>query len=190
MFLGDVLEVRSGLVVSRKKAKDENSAKYKYKQLNLRSVSKEGYIIEDELEVLSTDEIISSDYMTVVGDVVVRLTDPYTAIYIDDAYAGLVVSSNFAIIKESKDYNSKFLAFYLNGDTAKKKLYSNMQGSIIKSINLVAIEQLELPLIPKSTQEVYGNLFSAIVAKLQTIEKIRELEIKLQKQLVEQVSKM
>ena len=62
MFLGDVLEVRSGLVVSRKKAKDENSAKYKYKQLNLRSVRKEGYIIEDELEVLSTDEIISSDY--------------------------------------------------------------------------------------------------------------------------------
>jgi restriction endonuclease S subunit len=65
-----------------------------------------------------------------------------------------------------------------------------MQGSIIKSINLAAIEQLELPLIPKSTQEVYGNLFSAIVDKLQTIEKIRELEIKLQKQLVEQVSKM
>ena len=65
-----------------------------------------------------------------------------------------------------------------------------MQGSIIKSINLAAIEQLELPLIPKSTQEVYGNLFSAIVDKLQTIEKIRESEIKLQKQLVEQVSKM
>lgn len=190
MFLGDVFDVRSGLVVSRKKAKIETAANYQYKQLNLRSVSKEGYIIESALEVLSTDEQISSEYMTAFGDVVVRLTDPYTAVYINKAYVGLVVSSNFAIIKESKDYNSSFLTSYLNGDSVKKKLYSNMQGSIIKSINLAAIEQLELPLIPKSTQEVYGNLFSAIVDKLQTIEKIRELELKLQKQLVEQVSKI
>lgn len=190
MFLGDVFEVRSGLVVSRKKAMDENSAKYKYKQLNLRSVGKEGYIIEDELENMPTNEKISTDYITAVGDVIVRLTDPYTAIYIDKTNAGLVVSSNFAIIKETKDYNSRFLAFYLNGDFAKKKLYSNMQGSIIKSINLTAIEQLELPNISNSTQEIYGKLFSAIVNKLQTIERIRELEVKLQKQLVEQVSKI
>ena len=67
MFLGDVFQVKSGLVVSRKKANDESLAKFNYKQLNLRAINKNGYLEMSELEVLLTESAVSSEYLTTFG---------------------------------------------------------------------------------------------------------------------------
>ena len=188
MFLGDVFQVKSGLVVSRKKANDESLAKFNYKQLNLRAINKNGYLEMSELEVLLTESAVSSEYLTAFGDVVVRLTDPYTAIYITKEYEGLVITSNFAIIRENKNYNSEFLAYYFNGDGVKKQLYSNMQGTVVKSVNIAAIENVVLPEISLRKQKAYSQLMGAVIQKLKNIEKIKILELKLQKNIIEKMS--
>ena len=188
MFLGDEFQVKSGLVVSRKKAKDSNTAKFNYKQLNLRSINKNGYLEMSELETLFTEDAINSEYLTTFGDVIVRLTDPYTAVYITKEYEDLVITSNFAIIRGSNNYNSEFLAYYFNGDGVKKQLYSNMQGAVIKSVNIASIENVVLPKISLRKQKLYSQLMGAVIQKLKKIEKIKNLELKLQKNIIEKMS--
>ena len=110
----DIAEVGSGLVVSRKKAVHNEDAIKTYKQLNLRSVNKNGYIELDELEILKTKEIIDDYYLSHEGDIIVRLTDPFTAVYITKETEGIVVSSNFCIIRCSNKYSPDYLSYYIN----------------------------------------------------------------------------
>ncbi len=188
MLLGDVFQVKSGLVVARKKMVGKDNAKYKHKQLNLRSINRSGYINSEYLEDLQTDEIISNDYLTSVGDVIIRLSEPYTAVYISKEYENLVITSNFAVIKSTNEYNSEFLAYYLNGDYAKKQLYSSMQGSIVKSIGISAVEKIDLPEITKNKQMLFAKLTKALTNKLKIIEKINNYEQKLLKNIIDKMS--
>lgn len=188
MFLGDIFQVRSGLVVARKKVATKDDAKFKYKQLNLRSINKNGYINIEDLEVFQSDEKINYDYLTAVGDIIIRLSEPYTAIYITKEYENLVITSNFAVIKRSNLYTSEFIAYYLNGDFVKKQLYSNMQGSIVRSISISAIEKIELPKLTKHKQELFAKLAEILSNKLRITEEIKNLEIKLQKNIIDKMS--
>ena len=165
MFLRDAFQVKSG---------------FQYKQLNLRAVNKHGYLEMLELESLMTEEMVNSDYLTAEGDIIVRLTDPYTALYITKEYEGLVVTSNFVIIRNGNGYNPKFVAYYFNGDEVKKQLYSNMQGNIVKSVNITSVENVVLPNISLRRQELYSKLMSTIVEKLKNLEQQKNLELKIQ----------
>ena len=82
MVVKDIAIVGSGLVVSRKKAIHTKDIIKSYKQLNLRAINKNGYIEEQELEILNVKEIIDDYYLTHEGDIIVRLTDPFTAILV------------------------------------------------------------------------------------------------------------
>lgn len=182
-------EVGSGLVVARKKAFNQNEIKKKYKQLNLRSINKNGYIIESELEILEAKEIIDDYYLTHEGDIIIRLTDPFTAVYIDKDMEGIVISSNFCIVRCKNNYSSEFLTYYINSDNIKKKLFSNLQGSILKNINMATIAELEIPNVPYEKQKIIGKLLVAQTKKTIILEKIKELEIKQQKSLLDKIIK-
>lgn len=161
----EIGEISSGLVVSRKKAIQESEIAKTYKQLNLRSINNNGYIDHEELELFSAKEIIDKSYLTQSGDIIVRLTDPFTAVYIDQSDENIVISSNFCVIRNIKKYNKLFLSYYLNSDNAKKMLFSNTQGSIMKNINMCSIADLELPNISLSKQLILGKLVDAQTKK-------------------------
>ncbi len=186
----DIAEVSSGLVVARKKAVHATDAKLSYKQLNLRSINKNGYIEIDELEILIAKEAIDENYLTHEGDIIIRLTDPFTAVAITKENEGFVVSSNFCIVRCNGDYDSNFLSYYLNSDQAKKKLMSNTQGSIIKNISMLSICEMEVPNIPLEKQRILGKLFSAQTQKIIILNKIQKLEEKKQKAILDQLAEM
>ena len=100
MKLGNSATVRSGLVLSRKQAREPSDIRYPL--LNLRSIHPGGYIEADQLDVFDAAEYLSPEYLSQVGDIIVRLTTPYTAILIDEATAGIVISSNFVIIRADR----------------------------------------------------------------------------------------
>ncbi len=56
----------------------------------------------EQLDGFDAAEQLSPEYLTQVGDVIIRLTSPYTAVLIDEASAGMVVSSNFVIIRANR----------------------------------------------------------------------------------------
>lgn len=187
--INDIAEVGSGLVIARKKSIYKKDALKSYKQLNLRAINKNGYIIESELEILDAKEIIDEYYLTHKGDIVIRLTDPFTAVYIDKDMEGIVISSNFCIVRCKENYSGEFLTYYINSDKAKKELFSNLQGSIMKNINMTTIADLEIPNIPYDKQLIMGNLLVAQTKKLIILDKIKELEIKQQKALLDKINK-
>lgn len=189
LTINDIAEVGSGLVIARKKSIYKKDALKSYKQLNLRAINKNGYIIESELEILDAKEIIDEYYLTHKGDIVIRLTDPFTAVYIDKDMEGIVISSNFCIVRCKENYSGEFLTYYINSDKAKKELFSNLQGSIMKNINMTTIADLEIPNIPYDKQLIMGNLLVAQTKKLIILDKIKELEIKQQKALLDKINK-
>ena len=95
--LGDIASVRSGLVLSRKLSK--TPTKYRYQLINLRSINQVGYIETENVDLYDATEPLGSEYLTHTGDVVIRLTAPYTAVLIDDTTSGMVISSNLVVIR-------------------------------------------------------------------------------------------
>lgn len=190
MVVKDIAIVGSGLVVSRKKAIHTKDIIKSYKQLNLRAINKNGYIEEQKLEILNVKEIIDDYYLTHEGDIIVRLTDPFTAIYISKDMENIVISSNFCVIRCSENYCPDFLSYYINSDSARKSLLSNLQGSIMKNINMSAIGEMEIPNIPLKKQHIIGNLFKAQTQKIIILNKIQEKEDKLQKAILVKIENM
>ena len=186
----DVAEIGSGLVVARKKAVHDNEIIKEYKQLNLRSINKNGYIEVGELEILKTKEKVDNYYITHEGDIVVRLTDPFTAVYITKEMEGIVISSNFCIVRCSDKYSSGYLSYYINSDTAKKLLLSNLQGSIMKNINMSAVAELQIPEISLEKQITIGKLLRAQTKKIIFLNKIRDLVEKQQKVILERIENL
>ena len=185
----DVAEISSGLVVSRKKAIHRSELLKEYKQLNLRAINKNGFLELNELENFLAKEIIDKNYLTQEGDIIVRLTDPFTAVYITKKYEDFVVSSNFCIIRCKKEYDSKFLAYYLNSDKTKKILYSDTKGSIIKNISVESISKINVPTLDFDKQVIFGKLFVAQTQKIILLDKIKELEEKRKKAIFEQLDR-
>ena len=99
MKLGELATVRSGLVLSRKQAHKGAPIKMRYPLLSFRAIHPNGYIDMEQLDGFDAAEQLSPEYLTQIGDVIIRLTSPYTAVLIDEASAGMVVSSNFVIIR-------------------------------------------------------------------------------------------
>lgn len=187
MKIKDIAEVGSGLVVARKKAIHDKDVIKSYKQLNLKAINKNGYIDFSELEILKAKEEIDDYYITHEADIIVRLTDPFTAVYITKELEGIVVSSNFCIIRCSEKYCPDYLSYYINSDTAKKLLLGNLQGSIMKNINMSAVGELQIPQIPLDKQMVIGKLLRAQTKKITILNRIQQLEEKQQKAILEKI---
>ena len=81
-------------------------------------------------------ESLSSEYLSQVGDVIVRLTAPYTAILVDDETAGMVVSSNFVIIRPNpRMLLSGYLAWLLNTRKTRHVIFENTSSNVLGAIN-------------------------------------------------------
>ena len=100
MLLGEVTEVRTGLVLSRKKAPDDAKVKIKYKALNLKCVMPEGYLNLEYAEEFVVKERLKPEYITKINDILVRLSAPYTVVFITEtSQCGYVIPSHFAITR-------------------------------------------------------------------------------------------
>lgn len=133
MKLGEAAFVRSGLVLSRKLSK--MPTKYRYQLINLRSVNQDGYIETENLDIYDATEELSGEYLTHTGDVVIRLTAPYTAVLIDETTSGFVISSNFVVIRPNTSLIlSEYLYWLLNTSNVKRRIYENTASNMLGAV--------------------------------------------------------
>ena len=152
MRLGDVATVRCGLVLARKQSPTPTDARYRL--LNLRSINADGCVEMAMLDEYYAVESLSSEYLSQAGDVIVRLTAPYTAILVDDETAGMVVSSNFVIIRPNpRQLISGYLAWLLNTRKAKRVIFENTSSNMLGAINpkYFACMEVALPSIDRQS---------------------------------------
>ena len=152
MKLGNIATVRSGLVLSRKQAREPSGIQYPL--LNLRSVQEGGYIDLAEADVFDATEYLSPEYVSQIGDVVVRLSMPYTAVLIDQSTAGMVISSNFVIIRtDRRELLPEYLFWLLNTPDVKRSIYENTSGNMLGAIKAKFFAEFEIAPLPISDQQ-------------------------------------
>lgn len=157
MKLGDMASVRSGLVLARKDAKKVSP--WLYKGLTLRSFNPEGYIDIDQLDTYHATEALNPVYLTRAGDVVIRLTAPYTAVLIDEQTEGCVISSNFVVIRTDRTrLIPAYLAWLLNTEAEKRKIFENASSNMLAAIKSKYFLDYDLADLPLAEQLKIADL--------------------------------
>lgn len=107
MRLDEAAVINTGLVTARKQARGVSDSIIQYKLLNLKAINSKGFIEDSLLDDFETLEEIKPIYITQMGDVVVRLTSPFTAVLIDEMHTGMIVPSHFVVIRadDKKNYS-------------------------------------------------------------------------------------
>ena len=175
MKLNDIATIRTGLVLSRKKAALDDLEQYHYKQITLKSFSNsvtlQTYYFDDFISI----ETIDKKYLSQAGDIIVRLREPNTAVYIDEESAGLVVPSLFAIVRVSEStLNNTFLAHYLNSMEVKKVLERERKGTTIPMIKTKDLGELTLHLPPLNVQQNIVDLMALSEKEITLLESLKE----------------
>lgn len=160
MQLGEIAQIKTGLVLSRKKAEFEFDSKARYKLLSLKNISEDGAIVNELFDEFKSNDNLDDHYFTEEGDVLMRLSQPYTAVFIDKNHTGLLVPSYFAIIKvDQAKVLPQYAAWYLNSLNVKKELERSQAGSRIPSTNQHAIRNIPIMLASISKQQILIELF-------------------------------
>lgn len=171
MKLGEIASVRSGLVLSRKLAR-ENPVQ-RYRLLNLRSITPEGYIDINETDVFDAKETLPGEYLSQVGDIVIRLSAPYTAVLIDEESEGMVVSSNFVIVRtDPQVLLPEFLYWLLNTSEVKHRMFENSSSNMLGAVKPKFFADYEITPLPIPEQQ-----------KIAAINALAKAESKLLRQL-------
>lgn len=179
MTLSNYAEVQTGLVLSRKQSSPSDDESFQYKQLNLRSITDSGYINAAEIGQYSANEKLKSDYLTRKGDVIVRLSGPYTAILITEDTEGLVVSSNFVIIRVKDEHLlPEYLFWLLNTDKIKIDIQKNISGLLLGTIKPSYFADLNIKLIPIEKQQLVANINRLARKEISLLD-----ELKIQKEI-------
>ncbi len=168
MELINISEIQTGLVLVRKRADAEDQDTHKYRMLTLKSFEPQGWINEGETDMFFSKEKLDNKYLTNKGDIIIRLTTPYTAICINDKQEGLVIPSNFAIIRlNGQNFIPELVALFLNSEIIEKQFF---KSSISATIPLIKISHLREINIPEKTLDMQKKIVE--LNQLQVKEKI------------------
>ena len=174
MKLKELVDVKIGLSLERKKANIGSMNTIDYKALTLKSFASPNKVEELPCECFTASTEIGAQYLTKENDVIIRLRSPNHAIFINNNNTGLIVSSLMAIITNISPnvLNSKYLAYYLNSQHIQNQLVKNTQGTSIQMIKTVDLLDLEISL---PTLEKQKKITICIDAANQEIDLLRKL---------------
>ena len=177
MTINDIAVVRTGLVTARKKKDAASLGTYKYQLLNLRCIANEGYIDKDYIEPYELSEELKDDYLTRMGDILIRLSAPYTAVLINKPeLCGIVVPSHFTIIRVDERYALPGYVFWvLRREKNKITMMQNSSGSTaFGTISSGLISSLPITLLPLHEQQIIGELLCLSEREQELLQKLSE----------------
>ena len=151
--LNKIAEIKTGLVLSRKKAETHSPSEHSYKIVSLKSFA-ENAVYDDAFadEFISTEQI-NEEYKVSCGDVLLRLREPNFAVYIDKDYDDLIYTSLMVRIRvKSAKFDPHFVAHYLNSSAVKRALAPDVSGTTIAMIGVASLNNIKIPAINLQTQ--------------------------------------
>ena len=173
MKLKDLATIRSGLVLARKESKQKT--RHQYALLNLRSIHPDGHIEVKTLDVFWATENLDDIYLTQIGDIIVRLSIPYTAVCIDKSTRNLVIPSNFVTIRtDSPKLSPEFLFWYLNRAQIKRQIYENSAGNMLAAIKPSFFADLEIPDIDLQKQMQIAEIHNTARQEIKLLHDLAE----------------
>ena len=146
----------------------------------MKSIKTKASVSKEDLDVFDAVESLNKEYLTAVGDVIVRTSTPYTAVLIDEKTAGMVVSSNFVIIKCYTDkLLPEYLFWFLNTESVKKDIFKSSAGNMLAAIKPQYFCDLDIELPDIREQKLIANLNMAARKELELLEHLKNEKEKL-----------
>ena len=171
MKLGSVAQVRSGLVLARKQARGRTE--YRYPLLNLKCIHPNGYIDTALCEMFDSVEYLNPEYLTHNGDVVIRLTVPYTAVLITDELEGYVIPSSFVVVRTDRSIVlPEYLLWLLNSQQVKQRIYESAVSNMLGAVKPRYFAEYELEGLPITRQRMIAELNRLAKQEVQLLEKL------------------
>lgn len=173
MKLGKIADLNIGLVLARKKVEEYKSNKIEYKSLSLKSIDSNGIILKENLEKFYSKERLNDEMLTKFGDVVIRVSEPYTAAYIDSDYEGIVIPVNYAVIRlKSNKIKPEFLKFYINSKEGKKSILRVCEGTMLKTISIANLKDLSIKVCSIEKQNQFININKLAIRENELLNKL------------------
>jgi len=172
MNLEECAVIRTGLVLSRKEAlPDENSQIYR--AISLKNITEDGQILLSETENYSAVEPLKEDYFTREGDVLLRLSAPYTAVNITKSECGLLVPSHFAIIRTNEMVDPRYLRWWLS---KKRKWFFKIAsgGTMMGTISSGYVAQMPFDPPSLEKQRKIGDIIELLNREQQLLSLLAE----------------
>ncbi|MBN2487663.1 MAG: restriction endonuclease subunit S [Methanosarcinaceae archaeon] len=183
-----ISEVQTGLVLVRKRAYAKDKDAHKYTMLTLKSFDPKGWLNESELDVFFSKEKLENKYLTNKGDIIIRLTNPYTAICINDKQEGLVIPSNFAIIRlKGQKFIPEFVALFLNSEIIEKKFFKSSISTTIPLIKTKHLRDIDISEKPLALQKKIVELNQLQVKEKMLLSRLMKEKEKLAKASINKI---
>lgn len=173
--LGDISSITTGQVIKRKEARPGDVDAIQYRILTLKSFDEDGFLVKEELDTFKAFEEIESKYITSKGDIVVRLSMPFTTITIDKESEGILIPSLFVVIRiNCNDILPSYLSLYLNSNKMKKQYIREARGSAIQILKTSAFKEFEIMIPDMSIQEQAVTLNELMVREKRLLQLLIE----------------
>lgn len=161
--LSNIAEIKTGLVLNRKKADMSKEQKIYYSVVSLKSFNENAIYDNTFADEFISNEQIKEDYQVKQGDILLRLREPNFAVYIDKDYENLIYTSLMVCIKLQDSrftketpygrFDPHFIAHYLNSTIVRRALSTELSGTTIPMIKVSDVAEIKIPLINLDKQK-------------------------------------
>lgn len=158
--LSKIADIQTGLVLTRKETRSTDSESFQYRSLNLRSLNLDGTINYSHLEKYSAREELNETFLARKNDIIIGLFPPFNLTLIDEESQGLVIPSQFVIVRKTVlSLVPGFLFRYLSHNEVLRKLALRETGQLTGSLKVAALAALKIPLPPLHVQREVATYF-------------------------------
>jgi len=184
--LNDIAEIKTGLVLNRKKADMSKAFKLYYSVVSLKSFNEDAIYDNTFADEFISNEQIKEDYLVKQGDILLRLREPNFAVYIDKEYENLIYSSLMVRIKlQDYRFDPHFIAHYLNSNTVKKALSTELSGTTIPMIKVADVNEIQAPFINLDKQKMIVEYLKLAHQEKELLQNLINQKQKYSKQIFE-----
>lgn len=179
--LGDCgIEIISGQIMTRLAIKDgsDEEAFEMCRVVIPKCIQADGSINAAEMPEESLRTAPDPKRLTTPGDIVMKLSTPYDAAFVDEDSAGCIVPSFCAIIKSAGELDAHYLLAFLNSSACKNQLKLQVSGSAMAMLSVGKIKNVSIPVPALDKQREIGNQFQETQRKVHLLEQIIRLEQK------------
>lgn len=197
MKLENLAKISSGTALKRINASKRNliaiaedknvETGEEYNQITIKSVE-DNKVDLNLLETIKTTKKIDDKYLIRKGDVVMKLTAPYSAAVIDFELKNIVAASNLAIIRVNDRYDPEYLSFILNNKNTRKQLYRFVEGTITPIIKISNLKKIKIKDKDKTEQKIHAKLFRLLSNRLELKKRVLTIEKQLTEEIISNLS--
>ena len=187
MTLENIASVTSGQIMTRVTAdKDAGEQVVESVKVLVPKAIVSGVIVKEDLGDAELGKQIDEEKYTQEGDVVIKLSTPYDAAYVNEENAGIAIPSFCAAIRitDNDKVDARYLTAFLNSSYVRDELTAKVVGSARPMIKITDIRALEVPELNMKDMQDIGKAFVLSGLKKATLQEMIDNETKLMENVV------